>query len=185
MILEMMQALFAPNTITTTESVRPPKDGVYITIAGHPPRPDQTEFKEYIRQNLQNGYIVFKVKGLRFGVSYQDVAKGFVPPPTQESLIRQCSNSIRRSIRHSKSAPRWIKGLATHKVSHGFAMARVIVFADNPLEKAEEWLEYFAGSAKNIFPEEIPMKSFKLLVSPMDLYPQVLKFSKSQRRSAS
>lgn len=158
----------------------PPKDSIYVTVIGHPPRPDQEEFVEYLQEKLTHGYIDFKVKGVWFSVNYKDVEAGFVPPKSEAGLLK-ITNRIRRFIRNNSKAPMWTKNFAKHKVHHGFAMARVSVIAKNPPEKIEQWLEYFANNSSS-FPEEIPLKTIRLVISPMDLYPKVLAFSKTIKR---
>lgn len=148
---------------------------VYVTVTGHPPRDDQPEFKEFLNIKLERNYIPFRIKGLDFEVCYTDIQKGFSHPRSPNGAWVRFTNSIRRYIRHSRYAPDWVKNFAQHKVPTGFAMAKVNVLPTNDREKAGAWLEYFANT-RDIFPEEIPMKSFKILVSPQDLYLKVQEF---------
>lgn len=148
---------------------------VYVTVTGHPPRDDQPEFKEFLNTKLERNYIPFRIKGLDFEVCYTDIEKGFIPPRPNDGLVIRMTNGIRRYIRHSRYVPGFIKKFAKHKVPTGFAMAKVNVLPTNDREKAGAWLEYFANT-RDIFPEEIPMKSFKILVSPQDLYLKVQEF---------
>ncbi len=158
----------------------PPRDSVYVTVVGHPPRPDQEEFVTYLRERLVGGHIDFKVKGVWFSVNYKDIETGFVPPKPETGLLR-LTNRIRRFIRNNGTAPKWVKNFAKHKVHHGFAMARVNILPENEPDKIADWLDYFANNSSS-FPEEIPLKTIRLVISPMDLYPKVLAFSKTLKR---
>ncbi len=148
---------------------------VYVTVTGNPPRADQEEFQEFLDSKLSSGYIQFRVKGLDFGVCYADIEKGFHAPRSANAWDIRLLNTIRQAIRHSRYVPNFIKKFAKHKVPTGHAMAKVNVASTNNREKAGAWLEYFA-TTRDIFPEEIPMKSFKILISPQDLYLKVQEF---------
>lgn len=160
----------------------PPKDGIYVTVVGHPPRPDQEDFVQYLQNHLVRGCITFKLKGVWFSVNYDDIQTGFVPPKPETGLLRQ-TNKVRRFIRNNPNIPMFVKGFAKHKVHHGFAMAKINVMSQSEPAKIAEWLEYFAAN-KNPFPEELPYKTFRLMISPMDLYPKVLEYQRTLKRSS-
>lgn len=81
-------------------------------------------------------------------------------------------------IRQSSSMPDWLKYWARHKVAEGCAMARIHVAYGTTKQTAQEWLKFY-GEAEDIFPTEIPMKTFKLSISPQSLYREVSRYAAS------